>query len=164
LQLITRGPGTEPSAVPGPGQFSTEATGSRADLLRATLDEVYPVGFRATGERAEEDGVITAWIAFETRAGRGSGLLRLVDGKAFTLLTTLEEPTRSSPRCRSVSCPRSRLRFITPSGSVQEGLWFHGGNLALSRYYSLYLALQLKARMEGIPTPVCKRAEVHHTD
>lgn len=27
--------------------------------------------------------------------------------------------------------------------TAQEGLWFHGGNLALSRYYSLYLALQL---------------------
>lgn len=40
----------------------------------------------------------------------------------------------------------------------------HGGNLALSRYYSLYLALQLKARMEGIPTPVYKRAEVHRTE
>jgi putative flavoprotein involved in K+ transport len=36
----------------------------------------------------------------------------------------------------------------------QEALWFHGGNLHLSRHYSLYLALQLKARMEGIPTPV----------
>ena len=37
---------------------------------------------------------------------------------------------------------------------AQEGLWFHGGNLALSRHYSVYVALQLKARMEGIPTPV----------
>ena len=36
----------------------------------------------------------------------------------------------------------------------QEGLWFHGGNLHQSRHYSLYLALQLKARYEGIPTPV----------
>ena len=62
-----------------------------ADLLRATLDEVDPAGFRVTEEPAEEDGVITAWIAFETKAGRGSGLLRLVDGKAFTLLTTLDE-------------------------------------------------------------------------
>ncbi len=35
-----------------------------------------------------------------------------------------------------------------------DALWFHGGNLHLSRHYSLYLALQLKARMEGIPTPV----------
>lgn len=36
----------------------------------------------------------------------------------------------------------------------QEALWFHGGNLALSRHYSLVVALQIKARMEGIPTPV----------
>lgn len=35
-----------------------------------------------------------------------------------------------------------------------EALWFHGGNLALSRHYSLYVALQLKARMEKIETPV----------
>ena len=35
----------------------------------------------------------------------------------------------------------------------QEALWFHGGNLHQSRHYSLYLALQLKARAEGIDTP-----------
>ena len=35
-----------------------------------------------------------------------------------------------------------------------DALWFHGGNLALSRFYSKTLALQLKARMEGIETPV----------
>jgi putative flavoprotein involved in K+ transport len=44
----------------------------------------------------------------------------------------------------------------------QENLWFHGGNLHQSRHYSLYLALQLKARYEGIPTPVYGLAEVHH--
>jgi putative flavoprotein involved in K+ transport len=44
----------------------------------------------------------------------------------------------------------------------QEALWFHGGNLHQSRHYSLYLALQLKARLEGIPTPVYGLAEVHH--
>jgi putative flavoprotein involved in K+ transport len=32
----------------------------------------------------------------------------------------------------------------------QPGLWFHGGNLMQSRHYSLYLALQLKARLEGL--------------
>ncbi len=41
-------------------------------------------------------------------------------------------------------------------------LWFHGGNLSQSRHYSLYLALQLKARYEGIPTPVSEPAPVHH--
>jgi putative flavoprotein involved in K+ transport len=45
----------------------------------------------------------------------------------------------------------------------QDGLWFHGGNLHQSRHYSLYLALQLKARLEQIPTPVYGLAEVHHT-
>ncbi|MDT5292461.1 MAG: putative flavoprotein involved in transport [Mycobacterium sp.] len=44
----------------------------------------------------------------------------------------------------------------------QDNLWFHGGNLHQSRHYSLYLALQLKARHEGIPTPVYGLAEVHH--
>jgi putative flavoprotein involved in K+ transport len=44
----------------------------------------------------------------------------------------------------------------------QQNLWFHGGNLHQSRHYSLYLALQLKARYEGIPTPVYGLQEVHH--
>ncbi|WP_274627780.1 NAD(P)/FAD-dependent oxidoreductase [Arvimicrobium flavum] len=38
--------------------------------------------------------------------------------------------------------------------TAHEALWFHGGNLALSRFYSKYVAMQLKARMEGISTPV----------
>lgn len=44
----------------------------------------------------------------------------------------------------------------------QENLWFHGGNLHQSRHYSLYLALQLKARYERIPTPVYGLQAVHH--
>ncbi|KAA0977365.1 flavin-containing monooxygenase [Paeniglutamicibacter gangotriensis] len=45
----------------------------------------------------------------------------------------------------------------------QENLWFHGGNLHQSRHYSKYLALQLKARFEGLETPVYALAETHHT-
>jgi putative flavoprotein involved in K+ transport len=41
-------------------------------------------------------------------------------------------------------------------------LWFHGGNLHQSRHYSQFLAFQLKARMEGLDTPVYKLAPVHH--
>ncbi|ABD88506.1 NAD(P)-binding domain-containing protein [Rhodopseudomonas palustris] len=44
----------------------------------------------------------------------------------------------------------------------QPGLWFHGGNLHQSRHYSQFLSLQLKARMEGIPTPVYGLQQVHH--
>lgn len=38
--------------------------------------------------------------------------------------------------------------------TAQTSLWFHGGNLAQSRFHSLHLALQIKARMEGVNTPV----------
>ncbi|WP_231445372.1 flavin-containing monooxygenase [Brevibacterium zhoupengii] len=44
----------------------------------------------------------------------------------------------------------------------QENLWFQGGNLHQSRHYSLYLALQLKARYEGLETPVYRLQDVHH--
>ncbi|WP_081160782.1 NAD(P)/FAD-dependent oxidoreductase [Ensifer aridi] len=44
----------------------------------------------------------------------------------------------------------------------QEALWFHGGNLHQSRHYSQYLSLQLKARAEGISTPVYGLQERHH--
>ena len=41
-------------------------------------------------------------------------------------------------------------------------LWVHGGNLHQSRHYSQFLALQLKARMERVATPVYKLAPTHH--
>ncbi|MFG5776591.1 NAD(P)/FAD-dependent oxidoreductase [Comamonas sp. J-3] len=44
----------------------------------------------------------------------------------------------------------------------QPQLWFHGGNLHQSRHYSLYLALQLKARQEGLPMQVYGLQQVHH--
>ncbi|MFK7744723.1 MAG: NAD(P)/FAD-dependent oxidoreductase [Roseobacter sp.] len=41
-------------------------------------------------------------------------------------------------------------------------LWMHGGNLHQSRHYSQFLSLQLKARMEGIDTPVYGLQESYH--
>jgi putative flavoprotein involved in K+ transport len=51
---------------------------------------------------------------------------------------------------------------ITANNPQDTTLWFHGGNLAQSRHYSRYLAIQLKARLEGLPTPVYAPAPVHH--
>jgi putative flavoprotein involved in K+ transport len=45
----------------------------------------------------------------------------------------------------------------------QQALWFHGGNLHQSRHYSQFLSLQLKARYEGLPTPVYGLAPSYHT-
>ncbi|MDP1752157.1 MAG: nuclear transport factor 2 family protein, partial [Reyranella sp.] len=53
------------------------------DMLAARLGEVRPDSFRA-GDR---DG----WFTFETALGRGTGHVRLKDGKAFTLFTALME-------------------------------------------------------------------------
>jgi putative flavoprotein involved in K+ transport len=44
----------------------------------------------------------------------------------------------------------------------QDGLWFHGGNLAQSRFYSQFLALQIKARAVDISTPVYALQESYH--
>ena len=46
----------------------------------------------------------------------------------------------------------------------QPELWFHGGNLMQARFYSIFLPLQLKARFEGLPTPVYGMGPVHHPD
>ncbi|KAL3682467.1 hypothetical protein R1sor_000489 [Riccia sorocarpa] len=46
----------------------------------------------------------------------------------------------------------------------QEGLWFMGGNLHQCRHFSLPLALQIKARMEGIPTPVYGFPSAKHSN
>ena len=44
----------------------------------------------------------------------------------------------------------------------QPQLWIHGGNLHQSRHYSQFLSLQLKARYEGLDTPVYAQAAVNH--
>ena len=44
----------------------------------------------------------------------------------------------------------------------QPQMWFHGGNLHQSRHYSQFLSLQLKARMEGLDTPVYGLQPAHH--
>jgi putative flavoprotein involved in K+ transport len=64
-----------------------------ADMLTHQLAATQPTGWKiAEGEAASADGgVTTAWIEFETALARGFGLIRLRDGKIWTLLTTMVE-------------------------------------------------------------------------
>ena len=64
-----------------------------ADMLRHQLAATKPTEWQvAEGETAtEEGGIITAWISFETNVARGYGLIRLRNGKIWTLLTTMAE-------------------------------------------------------------------------
>lgn len=61
------------------------------DLLRNTLDATDPSHWTLSAEPTEAGGVTDGWFTFETAVGRGSGHVRIVDGKAWTFLTTLDE-------------------------------------------------------------------------
>jgi putative flavoprotein involved in K+ transport len=77
-------------------QESPEAIRS---MLKARLMDVKPSNFAIEGEATEAGGMVDAWFIFETAVARGRGHLRLQNGKAWTLLTTMtelkgfEEPT-----------------------------------------------------------------------
>lgn len=75
---------------------TVEGPGGVEDMLKSQLDHVKLRDFKLQdGEiPAEEGGVITAWINFETATGRGEGLMRIRDGKIWTLLTALYEAER----------------------------------------------------------------------
>ena len=60
-------------------------------MLQARLQDVQPSNWTLEGDATEADGIIDAWFTFETGASRGRGHLRLKDGKAWTLLTTMVE-------------------------------------------------------------------------
>ena len=60
-------------------------------MLQARLDDVAPSNWRLTGDATTADGVTEGWFTFETRLSRGKGLVRLINGRAWTLLTTMVE-------------------------------------------------------------------------
>jgi len=60
-------------------------------MLEATMPDAEPSSFVIQGDGSESDGVTEGWFTFETATGRGRGHLRLIGGKAWTLLTTLQE-------------------------------------------------------------------------
>jgi putative flavoprotein involved in K+ transport len=61
------------------------------DMLGATMPAARPSNWAVQGEGTEANGVTEGWFTFETASGRGRGQLRLIGGKAWTLLTTLQE-------------------------------------------------------------------------
>ena len=63
------------------------------DMLESQAETIDPRGFSLDPQEVvTADGdVITAWITFETKVGRGYGLVRINAGKIWTLLTSLAE-------------------------------------------------------------------------
>jgi len=136
-------------------------------MLEAQLEHIRPSGWQTTEEPASEDGITTAWISFETAAGRGNGLLRLRDGKAWTLLTALyelkghEEP-RGTHRPRGVhhGATRDRVTWLEARQREAETLGYSeqpevlivgGGQGAIG--------LGARLRQLDVPTIICERGE-----
>jgi putative flavoprotein involved in K+ transport len=63
------------------------------DMLESQLDKIKPSNWvlEPSETVTEDDGIVTAWFRFETVVARGYGLLRLKEGKIWTLLTTMVE-------------------------------------------------------------------------
>jgi putative flavoprotein involved in K+ transport len=68
-----------------------EGRGEIRAMLSATLGAAAPGDFFALAQPGENDGIADGWFAFETALGRGTGHLRLRDGRCWTILTTLQE-------------------------------------------------------------------------
>ena len=62
-------------------------------MLKAQLGSVKPSAWAldSKGGASEEGGVVTGWFTFETGVLRGYGVVRLREGKIWTLLTTAVE-------------------------------------------------------------------------
>jgi putative flavoprotein involved in K+ transport len=60
-------------------------------MLEGTMPGAKTSNWKVQGEGSEANGVTEGWFTFETGTGRGRGQLRLIGGKAWTLLTTLQE-------------------------------------------------------------------------
>jgi putative flavoprotein involved in K+ transport len=60
-------------------------------MLEQTVPPLAPVRFSIEGTAQNAEGMVTAWLTFETKLSRGKGHLRLRDGKGFTILTSMEE-------------------------------------------------------------------------
>ncbi len=70
---------------------TAEGPAAIREMLQATMPGGQPSNWKLQGEASEAGGVTEAWFTFETGTGRGRGQLRLINGKAWTLLTTLQE-------------------------------------------------------------------------
>jgi putative flavoprotein involved in K+ transport len=75
-------------------------------MLEATMPNAKPSNFAIQGEGSEANGVTEGWFTFETATGRGRGHLRLIGGKAWTLLTTLQE-LKGFERRSATTVPRA---------------------------------------------------------
>ncbi len=137
------------------------------DLLAHTLAHTRPRGWHTTEPPTQADGIADAWIEFETEVGRGRGHLRLKDGTAWTLLTTLyelkghEEPAgKDRPMGAEHGADRNRRTWLEQREAeaaqlghdTQPEVVIIGGGQG-------GIALGARLRQLGVPTIIVERNE-----
>jgi putative flavoprotein involved in K+ transport len=146
--------------------ITVEGPGGVADMLHHTLEDTDPGNFHVLGEPAEANGVTEAWLSFETATGRGTAHLRLVDGKAWTLLTTLDE-LKGHEEARGASRPKGVEHGANPDRvSWGESRAAEEAELGVTRDPEVVvigggqggIALGARLRQLGVPTIVVERA------
>ncbi len=60
-------------------------------MLEARLADTAPSQLTVVDDATEDQGVVTGWFTFETAQARGIAHVRLREGRAWTLLTSMEE-------------------------------------------------------------------------
>ena len=112
------------------------------------IERLTPTGIRfADGSEIEADAIIQS-TGFHSMHEVVARIVSREVGDAIGTCWGLGSGTKNDP-----GPWHGELRNMYKP-TAQQALWFQGGNLALSRFFSKFVALQIKARMEGIPTPV----------
>ncbi len=137
------------------------------DMLSARLADTKPSGFALVGEAEDADGVTSAWFDFETELARGHGQIRLLDGKCWTLLTTMvelkghEEPNRTTrPKGIEHGIVPGRRSWAESKAEAEATLGYDeqpycviiGGGQG-------GIALGARLRMLGVPTIIVEKNE-----
>ncbi|MCC5976224.1 MAG: NAD(P)/FAD-dependent oxidoreductase, partial [Rubellimicrobium sp.] len=130
------------------GACSLIAEGQIAIASGAGVAEVLAQGLRLTDGRVLEADVIVACTGYQSMNEAVAGIVDRATADAVGPCWGLGSGVRGDP-----GPWQGELRNMWKPTAV-EGLWFHGGNLALSRFNSRLLALQLKARSLGLPVVV----------
>jgi putative flavoprotein involved in K+ transport len=114
----------------------------------AEIDRLTGTGIRfADGEEIPADVIIQS-TGFQSMHEVIARLVSREVGDRIGTCWGLGSGTRNDPGPRHGELRNMYKPLAHPN------LWVHGGNLALSRFFSKFLALQIKARLEGIDTPV----------
>ena len=135
------------------------------DMLNARLADVKPSGFAIEGEAAEADGVVDGWFNFETGVARGHGQIRMVDGKCWTLLTTMvelkghEEPSRTTrPKGIEHGVVPGRKNWSETKAENEAALGYsEQPNCVIIGGGQGGIALGARLRMLGVPTIIIEK-------